>query len=909
MNIKYPQADPHALSVEQVLLAFQTDADAGLSDTEAENRARQFGANVYQSKKQKSIFLMILLQFKSPIVYLLLVAVAVTLYFQNYVEAIAIMVVILVNALIGFLMELQARNSMDALKEMDVAVSKVLRNGQIREVPSEQIVPGDIILLEAGDVIPGDAHLLESNQLQCDESSLTGESLPTEKNTEQLPKATALGDQANMVFKGTAVTNGNGKAVVTGTARHTQLGTITSLVESSEEKETPLDQKIKVLSKKLIWITLGMTGIFAITGFVQGKNWVLILETSIALAVAAFPEGLPIVSTVALASGMLLMARRNAIVKRLSAVETLGSTNVILTDKTGTLTENKIYVDTLSFPEETLKATIRDGKLIFEGANIEKSKEAFQRLRLVGALCNNASPQDNDDKADLMGDPIEIALVHLADASGDPAESLKKTYERIGEIPFSSETKMMGTLHKGPGGHFVAAKGSAEHLLAKCSRLQLGPAIVDLTEEEREKIEAAADEMAADGLRVLAFAFKEEADAGATDYLNSLVYAGMVGFLDPPRLEIKEAVLACRHAGIKIVMITGDHPLTALNIAKRVGLADESEQSAIKGIEIPPMESLSAEWKEKILSAVVFARTTPKQKLEVVQVYQEAGNIVAMTGDGVNDAPALKKADIGIAMGMRGTQVAKETASIVLKDDSFTSIARAVAHGREIFRNIQRFVIYLVSCNMSEIFIVTLLGFLAPASTLLPLQILFLNMVTGVFPALALGLGKGDRTVMNRPPADPGKPIVSNKEWVTISLYAAAMTLAVVAAVVYSKQALAATDKVANNVAFLTLAFSQLFHVFNMASGQSPLLVNEITRNKFVWFALLICVGLLALVYAIPQMRLVLGMEVLPGKVWLVSVVAGFIPLVLIQTYKIIRGRKGRAEPAVQPKPAQILEY
>lgn len=891
MNIKYPQVDSHALSVEEVLLAFQTDANAGISDAEAENRARQFGANVYQSKKQRSIFLMILLQFKSPIVYLLLVAVAVTLYFQNFVEAIAIMVVILVNALIGFLMELQARNSMDALKEMDVAVSKVLRNGQMKEVPSEQIVPGDIILLEAGDVIPGDAHLVESNQLQCDESSLTGESLPTEKNTEKLPKATALGDLANMVFKGTAVTNGNGKAVVTGTARHTQLGTITSLVESSEEKDTPLDRKIKVLSKKLIWITLGMTGIFAVTGFVQGKNWVLILETSIALAVAAFPEGLPIVSTVALASGMLLMARRNAIVKRLSAVETLGSTNVIMTDKTGTLTENKIYVDTLSFPGETKKVTIRDGKLNIEGGSIEKSEEAFQKLRLVGALCNNATTRE-DDKSDLVGDPIEIALVHLADASGDPAESLKATYERIGEIPFSSETKMMGTLHKGPGGHFVAAKGSAEHLLARCSRLQLGKAIVDLKEEEREKIEAASDEMAADGLRVLAFAFKEEADTGSTDYLNSLVYAGMIGFLDPPRLDIKDAMLACRHAGIKIVMITGDHPLTALNIAKRVGLADESEQSAIKGIDIPPMESLSAEWKEKILSAVVFARTSPKQKLEVVQVYQEAGNIVAMTGDGVNDAPALKKADIGIAMGMRGTQVAKETASIVLKDDSFTSIARAVAHGREIFRNIQRFVIYLVSCNMSEIFVVTLLGFLAPASTLLPLQILFLNMVTDVFPALALGLGKGDQTVMNRPPADPSKPIVSNKHWVTISLYAAAMTLAVVAAVVYSKQALAASDKAANNVAFLTLAFSQLFHVFNMASGRSHLLVNEITRNKFVWFALLICVGLLALVYAIPQMRLVLGMEVLPGKVWLVSVVAALIPLVLIQTYKIIRGRK-----------------
>ncbi|MFN5539362.1 MAG: cation-translocating P-type ATPase [Candidatus Melainabacteria bacterium] len=572
--MKYPIEDTHTLSVEEVLHSFETDSVTGISQPEAEKRNKEFGLNVYQAQKQKSIWLMLLMQFKSPIVYLLVFAVVVTLYFQNFIEAIAIMVVILVNALIGFLMELQARSSMNALKEMDVILSRVIRDGKTQEIPSEKIAPGDLVFLEAGDVIPGDARLIESNQLQCDESSLTGESLPTEKNTEKLAKDTVLGDRINMVFKGSSVMNGNGKAVITGIAQNTQLGTITSLVEGSEEKDTPLDKKISELSKKLIWITLIMTSIFAITGLIQGKNWVLILETSIALAVAAFPEGLPIVATVALSYGMLLMAKRNAIVKKLSAVETLGSTNVILTDKTGTLTENTIYVDSLSFPEEILKVSIENNVLKFDKEKLEKSEEGFQKLRLIGALCNYASSKkDQDNTNKLLGDPIEIALVHLANASGMSAEELKVQYERIAELPFSSDTKIMGTMHKSSIGCFVAAKGSVEHLLEKSNRIQLGTNIKDLSEEERKTILADSEKMSADGLRVLAFAYREEATLNQNDdYLNELVYVGMIGFLDPPRLDIKEAILSCRNAGIKIVMITGDHPLTALNIAKKVSL-------------------------------------------------------------------------------------------------------------------------------------------------------------------------------------------------------------------------------------------------------------------------------------------------------------------------------------------------
>ncbi|MBK5279685.1 MAG: cation-transporting P-type ATPase, partial [Bacteroidia bacterium] len=474
------------------------------------------------------------------------------------------------------------------------------------------------------------------------------------------------------------------------------------------------------------------------------------------------------------------------------------------------------------------------------------------------------------------------------------AEELKTLYERVEEVPFSSDTKIMGTLHKGPQGNFVASKGSVEHLLEKCSKMQSGTSIIEWSTAEKNNFLLESEKMAADGLRVLGFAYKE-GEFNKDNYLTDLVYIGMIGFLDPPRLDIKDAILSCRKAGIKIVMITGDHPMTALNIAKKVGLVDQAEQKVITGNDLSSMNSLSEEWKKNILSTAVFARTTPKQKLDIADIYQKAGNIVAMTGDGVNDAPALKKADVGIAMGLSGTQVAKETASIILKDDSFTSIAEAVAHGREIFQNIQKFVIYLVSCNLSEILIVTTLGFLAPASTLLPLQILFLNMVTDVFPALALGVGTGDKTVMEKPPRDSKKDIISKGDWITISMYSVAMTLAVILAVIYCKHYITADERVANNVAFITLTFAQLFHVFNMSSLHSKLLVNEITKNKFVWLALLICTGLLILVFVSPQMRLVLKLAVLPGKIWIVSIVAGLLPLVLIQIYKSILKRRNSA--------------
>ncbi len=892
MKIKYPFKDPHTLSIEDVLKTFDTKLETGLSAAEAANRSKKYGLNVYQTQKQKPVWLMFVQQFNSPIVFLLVFGGAVSIYFQDYVEAIAIGVVILINALIGFSMELQARSSMNALKEMDVILCKVLRDSKIQEIPSEKLTIGDVVVLEAGDVVPGDGRLIELIQLQCDESSLTGESLPTEKKLDPLDKNAALGDQHDMVFKGTSVINGSGKAVITGIGQHTELGTITALVDSSEDTITPLDKKLNALSRKLILLTLILCFLFALSGYLQGHEWFSIIKTSIALAIAAFPEGLPIVATVALSYGMLHMAKRHVIVKNLSSVETLGSTTVILTDKTGTLTENKIYVDTFSFPKENIKVHIENEKLLFDKGEIKSSKENFDKLKLIGALCNNTTEKTKKDKKKILGDPIEIALIHLANTSDSSADDFRKQYERVNEIPFNSDTKIMGTLHKNAqnteGSSFVAAKGSVEHLLAKCKKIQLGPTIKELNKTDQKHILTESENMAAQGLRVLAFGYREEATIEGDDFLTDLVYVGMIGFLDPPRLDIKPAILSCRNAGIKVVMITGDHPLTALNIAQKTGLVEETEQNVINGKDIPEGKSLTKDWKKKILSTFVFARVTPKQKLDIADIFQKAGNIVAMTGDGVNDAPALKKADVGIAMGLRGTQVAKETANIVVKDDSFASIVKAVAQGRAIFDNIQKFVIYLVSCNLSEIFIVTLLGFIAPAATLLPLQILFLNMVTDVFPALALGLGKGNENVMKNEPRNPKDAIVSNKDWLMIVIFALAITASVIAAVFYCELILKTDSKIANSVAFITLSFAQLFHVFNMSSANSRLLINDITKNKFVWLAVLICTALTVLVFVVPQMRYVLKLSELPTNVWILAIVASLIPLVLVQLYKLI---------------------
>ncbi|WP_339686595.1 cation-transporting P-type ATPase [uncultured Nonlabens sp.] len=872
-NNSYPIKFPHAEDIEKIAQLLQANQQSGLTEQQVQKGIKDYGFNSYKAQKQQSIFLILLAQFKSPIVLLLVVAATLSFSFQHWLEGFSIIAVLFITAALGFLMELQARRSMSALKQMDVSVSKVIRNHWVVEVPSERIVPGDIVLLEAGDMVPADGRLFELHQLEADESALTGESLPVTKRLESLIKNTPLAEQSNMVFKGTAIVNGNAKVLVTGTGMHTELGKITSLVEAAEQSSTPLEKKLQGLTKKLIWITSALALIFIATGALQGKDIYLIVETALALAVAAIPEGLPIVATIALTYGMLRMAKKNVLIKRLAAVETLGGINTIFTDKTGTLTENKIEVSNLYIFEEYI--TVEKNKI-----NSEYNRVIIEQLLLISTLCNNAVIHEKGTNEKELGDPIEIALLQFVADNHIDSDKINQQYPRISEEAFSSETKVMGTLHKNGSTNFVAAKGAVEVLIEKCTTFTKGDTIEILTKKEKELFLQKAEEIQAQGTRVLAFAFKEATSISTDKFLQDLTFAGFIGFLDPPRMDVIGALQSCRDAGIRVIMITGDHPATALHIAEKIKLSDK-ENIVITGKELesnPP---------EKLLfAATIFARVDPKQKFDMVSLYQKKGDIVAMTGDGINDAPALKKADIGIAMGLRGTQVAKETAEMVLKDDSFISIVSAIEQGRAIFQNIKRFLVYLLSCNLSEIFIVFGYGLFNFSFSILPMQILFLNLVTDIFPALALGMGKGNELTMKNGPRNPAEAIVVKKDWISIIVYALLMALPIMIVSWYCSSYLQYEPEVCNNITFFSLALAQLWHVFNLSSNKISFIKNEITCNAFVWYALLLCIIIIAVFYNLAPLNEILGLRMIDPTVWLIIIGTSFSPVLLIQLLK-----------------------
>ena len=873
----YPIAHKLSIKADDIAKLMHVNLQTGLKESSINERITKYGLNSYAAQKQKSIWLILFEQFKSPIILLLVVAAGFSFFFEDWLEGFSIIAVIFITAVLGFFMELQARNSMKALKEMDISVSKVWRDSALKEIPSERIVPGDVLQLEAGDMVMADARLKEVNQFEVDESALTGESLAVEKNIETIAKDVHLADKTNSIFKGTSVVKGNAKAIVTGTGLHTELGKITQLVETAKQDNTPLEKKLQGLAKVLMWITAAFASIFIITGLLQGKQFYLIVETALAMAVAAIPEGLPVVSIIALTYGMLRLAKKKVLIKRLTFVETLGGINTIFTDKTGTLTENKIDVNSLIFFDEDI-AIEKNGRDV--SAAIKKNKDAFEKLLIISTLSNNAVSKQEQNKKKYLGDPIEIALLQFVNAGKTNAVDINASYPRIAEEPFNSETKLMATLHTTATGNFVAAKGAVEELINKCSFYCVGDRVVPLAEADKKIFLHKAEVIEAQGSKVLAFAFKEAANVSTNNFLSDLTLAGLIGFLDPPRMEVVDALQSCRDAGIKVIMITGDHPATALNIAEKIQLS-EKENVVINGKELDSQLS-----EEKLFAATIFARVTPKQKLDMVSLYQKQGNIVAMTGDGINDAPALKKADIGIAMGIRGTQVAKETAAMILKDDSFTSIVAAIMQGRVIFKNIKNFLIYLLSCNLSEIFIVFFYGLLNFPFSLLPLQILFLNLVTDIFPALALGLGKGNKLIMKLPPRNPQQPIVIKRDWFTINAYAVLLALPILLVTWYCSYYLGYDAKLSNNISFISLALAQLWHVVNLSSRKISFINNEITRNKFIWAALLLCIAIMAVFYFVSPLNKYIGLQMLSTNTWLIIVATSIAPVFLIQLFK-----------------------
>lgn len=886
-----------ALPWEDVVKEFRVSPDKGLSSAEAAQRLRQYGPNRLRETKPVSVWAILFNQFKGLIVVFLMAATVVSFAFGDHVEGAAIIAVILINAVIGFVTELKGARSVEALRKMGSVASRVRRDGKIQEVSAEELVPGDMVMLEGGDVITADLRLVTQSKLQADESILTGESLPVEKGVEPLQEKTSLAERYNMLFKGTALTRGSGEAVVVGTAMHTELGNISSLVDETEDETTPLEERLDQLGHWLIWLSLAIAAFVAVTGIMAGKETFLMIETAIALAVAAIPEGLPIVATIALARGVWRMAQQNALVKRLSAVETLGSTSVILTDKTGTLTENRMTVTEYLLGSGSIQvdwgSSGSDGAFKRGEEILDPSQDrALLEVLEVGALCNNAAYSVAEgSEPQGVGDPLEVALLAAAAKAGIRRKGLIEKTPEVREEAFDSSTKMMATFHRNGGPCRVAVKGAPEPVLEASSTLLTDKGEREISEDDRKAWLAGNDKMAEEGLRVLALATKSADSCEAAPY-KGLTFLGLVGLLDPPRQDVKQAISSCKEAGIRVIMATGDQAVTARIIGHAVGLVDDRQAQVVSGQDLKHEEALTEEEQRQLLQVPLFARVSPEQKLDLIAIHRKNHSIVAMTGDGVNDAPALKKADIGIAMGQRGTQVAREASDMILKDDAFSSIVVAVEQGRIIFNNIRKFVLYLLSCNVSELMVVTLAAMVNAPLPILPLQILFLNLVTDVFPALALAAGEGNPGIMRHPPRDPEEPIVSRRHWLKVGGYGVVMTVAVLGAFALALVWLKMEKRQAVTVSFLTLAFSQLWHVFNMRDRGSRLLDNEITGNRFVWGALGLCTLLLLGAVYLPGLSHVLKVSH-PGTTgWLIIAVMSLIPFVVGQVVKAMGSRK-----------------
>ncbi len=880
---------PHSLPVSAIVKQLQSNAQKGLKVSDAQNRLAQFGRNELEIQKQRSRLSVLFAQLISPLVWVLGVAAGLAFLFQEWLEGIAVVVVIFINTGIGYFMELQALRSMEALRKLSRTFARVFRDGALEQRSAAELVPGDVIFLEAGDMVPADCRLIDEHNLGVTEAALTGESTQVSKHTDALIGDVPLADQKNLVFKGTMVTRGNAKAIVVATGKATQLGQIAELTALADQETTPLEKKLNVLSRKLIGLTLVLAFLVSIIGVLQGRGLYLMIETAIALAIASIPEGLPIVATIALAKGMLRLAKRQVIVKKLSAVETLGETEVIFTDKTGTLTENQLLPDTFVFEFGKAEIHFPFGKLKFLHAadSYLQNTFAFAQLQKVSALCNNASLPSNNDQ-NPIGDPLEVALLRFASSTENNLATIQSDFPRLREIPFDSDTKMMGTLHrngKRPD-YLVCIKGALEVVLKESDYVLTRDGKTPLV--DRQSWLDKADVLASQGLRILAFAYSE-IDRPKEDFFQQLIFIGFIGFIDPPRLEIQKAIQTCRNAGIRVVMLTGDHPATARNIAYKIGLTDNEYTPVVHGKTLQKIVNNPDSELNDLQETHVFARVSPAQKLGLVKLFQRWGKTVGMTGDGVNDTPALKKADIGIAMGKRGTEAAKEVADLVLKDDSFTSIVLAIKQGRSIFENIRHFVVYLLSCNLSEILIVASAFFSNLAMPLLPLQILFLNMVTDVFPAFALGLNQDSDKVMEQQARSKKTPIISRTMWIAIGVYALGITIASLGALLFATYHLKTNTVLANNFAFYTLILAQLWNVFNLPEANKSFYVNEVTRNKYIWLALIGSILIMVVAYFTPVLKEVLSLADFKVSYLGYVLLFSLFPILFIQFFKRLK--------------------
>jgi Ca2+-transporting ATPase len=881
-----PTDHPWSRPVEEIAEILDVSVDDGLSEDEVRERRKRFGPNQLREAERRSIWELLIEQFKSLVIALLAAAGVAALLFGHTLDAAAIAVVIFLNTAIGFWTEYGAMRSMEALREMGDIEATVARDGELTQLHAREIVPGDIVHLSRGDVVPADLRLVDTADLEADESALTGESVPVGKSPESVSPETELAERTSMLFRGTVITRGEATAITVATGMDTELGEISEMVDRADRDRVPLEKRLDRLGRQLVWIVLAVAALVGLAGAWAGRDLLLMVETSIALAVAAVPEGLPIVATVALSYGMWQMKRQNALIRYLPSVETLGTTTTICVDKTGTLTENRMSIEVLATPDNLFEvrrtdqghAQFFDGESSVEMADDEQLSRAVE----VTVLANEAS----EDEAE-AADPMEVAMVELGEQVGRPREEMLERCPQVRFVPFDTEINLMATIHEVDQGYMVAVQGAPEDVLDHCTRLFGRDEPLDSS--TRDRLRERADALAADGYRVIGLATRS-ADGPEVDCYENLAFAGFVGLMDPPREDVSSAIEDCHRAGVRSVMVTGDHPETARFIAEEIGLIEDDETEPLVGEELEQLADDADRRRERLLSTEVLARVTPSQKLDLIDLLAEEGETVAMTGDGVNDAPALQSADIGIAMGDRGTQVAREAADMILLDDAFPTIVQALERGRIIFENIRKFVVYLLSGNIGEILLVGVAAALGVPLPLLPLQILYLNVLNDVFPALALGVGPGSGQEMDAAPRSGDDTILERRDWEDIGVYGAIIALAVGGGFgVALGPGELPTDK-AVTVSFLSLSIARLLHVFNMRRADSGVWLNEISKNPYVWGALALDVGLLVMAVYIPLLAGVLSLTP-PGWIgWCIVIATSVVPLLMGQLYLALRG-------------------
>lgn len=847
--------------ISEVLEILKTSSK-GLSEEEAKKRLGIYGKNILEKKKRKTPFQIFFSQFKDFLIFILMVAAIISGFVGEITDTIAIIVILFINALIGFVQEYRAEKAMEALSKMVAPYATVIRESKIKKIPAEELVPGDMVLLEAGDIVPADIRLLEVYQLKIDESPLTGESVPVLKHTESILKdKVPISERKNMGFKGTLVTNGRGKGVVVATGMNTEFGKIAKMVQE-EETKTPLQKRLADFGKKLGLVVIVICLVIFVFGILRGEEPLIMLLTAVALAVAAVPEALPAVVTISLALGTRKMVNLNALMRNLPAVETLGSVTYICTDKTGTLTQNKM--------------TVRE---------VFSLSKNLDYLFLCMALNNDIKITD---KEKITGDPTEIALYEFAKNKGFNKTELQNKFPRISEIPFDSQRKCMTTIHKIENGYLVLTKGALEVVLEKSDLLLIEYKIEPLTEIFKKKILRKAEEFANRGMRLLAFSYKEIDQISDLENLEkNMIFLGFCGMIDPPREEVKSSIAFCKSAGIRVVMITGDHPLTAFAIAKELGIVEENENPEEVLITGKELEELSLEeFEERVEKIKVYARTSPEQKFKIVKALQDKGQFVAMTGDGVNDAPALKKADIGVAMGS-GTEVAKEASDLILLDDNFATIVKAVKEGRKIYDNIRKFVKYTMTSNSGEIWTVGLAPFLGLPLPLLPVHILWINLVTDGLPGITLSGEPAEKDVMQRPPRHPKESIFAHGLGIHIIWVGLLM-----GAVSLFTQALALKYNMHwQTMVFSVLCLSQLGHVFAIRSEKESLFKIGLFSNKGVFFSVIFSVFLqLAIIYC-PFLNKVFHTQPLSLKELIITFTLSSIVFIAVEIEKLIKRR------------------